>query len=230
MTKVSLEKMQKNESIGGVRQESSESVDKPCNENLEIPLGKFAISRSSNHGTLLNNLKIAFEFSERMIRSSLGPYSRDKLIVQGNLQGNIMVTNDGRTLMEQMFKLKSMNENKEQHPIHTLLYHLSKNQDTTIGDGTTSVVVLCGELCKMTMELIEKWDIDVDSIARGYNKTCDYVMREWLSIFDINSTLPNRKDKASRFINLGKMNCTNEIEIELIVARSVQVIFGEVNV
>ncbi|KAG2389593.1 hypothetical protein C9374_014153 [Naegleria lovaniensis] len=171
---------------------------------------------------LLNHLKLAYEFSDRYIRSSLGPYSRDKLIVKGDLQGTIMVTNDGRTLMEQMFKLRSMNENREQHPIHTLLYHLSKNQDTTIGDGTTSVVVLCGELCKLTIELIEKWGLSVDSIMKGYYKTCEYVLNEWLSIFEYANSASEqvRIERVSRFFNLNKLNVQDQQEIELTVAKS----------
>ncbi|KAF0979789.1 hypothetical protein FDP41_000942 [Naegleria fowleri] len=170
---------------------------------------------------LLNHLKLAYEFSDRYIRSSLGPYSRDKLIIKGDLQGTIMVTNDGRTLMEQMFKLRSMNENREQHPIHTLLYHLSKNQDTTIGDGTTSVAVLCGELCKLTIELIEKWNLSIDSIMKGYYKTCEYVLNEWLSLFESTNSSPQvRLEKASRFFNLKKIRFKGQKEIELIVAKS----------
>ncbi|EFC48942.1 predicted protein [Naegleria gruberi] len=154
-------------------------------DRLEIPLHTKNHHQQNSYSeeNLLNNLKLAYEFSKRLIRTSLGPFSKDKLIVKGDLQKSILVTNDGRTLMEEMFKLRSLNENREQHPIHTLLYQLSKNQDNTVGDGTTSVVVLCGEMCKLSVELIEKWNLSVDKIMKGFQKTLDYILREWLSVF-----------------------------------------------
>lgn len=80
-----------------------------------------------------------------VVRTSLGPASRDKLIVRSN--GEVVITNDGFKLLQEM---------KIQHPIGRLLVHLSKGQDEKIGDGTTSVVVLAGSLLSSSLPLIER--------------------------------------------------------------------------
>jgi T-complex protein 1 subunit epsilon len=59
----------------------------------------------------------------------------DKMLVSGD--GDVSVTNDGATIVEKM---------EIQHPTAKLLVELSQSQDNEIGDGTTGVVVLAGEL------------------------------------------------------------------------------------
>jgi chaperonin GroEL (HSP60 family) len=78
----------------------------------------------------------------------------DKLLIKSNgeYMGKVFkinktkVTNDGRTFLEEM---------KIENPIGKLLVQMSKNQDSSVGDGTTSVVVLCCKLCEKAGELLE---------------------------------------------------------------------------
>lgn len=65
----------------------------------------------------------------RIIRTSLGPKGLDKLLVSSD--GDIMVSNDGATILKQM---------DVDNEIAKLMVQLSQSQDDEIGDGTTGVV------------------------------------------------------------------------------------------
>lgn len=128
------------------------------------------------------NLLNAYKTSE-IVRTSLGPLGRDKLIVKEN--GEVLVTNDGKTLLEEM-KLKN--------PIARLLVNLSKNQDLAVGDGTTSVVVFCGQLCLKALQLQEKGIHPLD-IIEGYKIALEYSISELknMSIKEIESETEYKK-------------------------------------
>jgi T-complex protein 1 subunit epsilon len=115
--------------------------------------------------TELLNLKIVHKLSE-IVRTSLGPLGRDKLIVKSN--GEMLVTNDGKTLLEEM---------KIKNPIGKLIVNLSKNQDQNVGDGTTSVVVFIGELSLKAFELKRKGINSID-IIEGYKKSLDIALKQ----------------------------------------------------
>merc|ERR1711881_724559 len=62
-------------------------------------------------------------------------------------KGEVTITNDGATILEQM---------KVIHPAAKMLVELSKSQDIEAGDGTTSVVVLCGSLLEKAQQLLNQ--------------------------------------------------------------------------
>ncbi|VDN97044.1 unnamed protein product [Rodentolepis nana] len=90
------------------------------------------------------------------LQTSLGPKGLDKLLVSPD--GDITVTNDGRTILEKM---------DVQHEIAKLLVQLSRSQDDEIGDGTTGVVVLAGALLEQAEFLLDR-GIHPIRIADGY--------------------------------------------------------------
>lgn len=90
------------------------------------------------------------------LRTTLGPRGRDKLII-GVLKDEL-VTNDGATIMEKV-NLK--------HPIAKLMTYIAKTQDLETGDGTTTAVILIGELLKQAESLLEQ-KIHPTKIADGY--------------------------------------------------------------
>lgn len=92
------------------------------------------------------------------IRTSLGPRGMDKMIQSGN--GDVTITNDGATILKQMQVL---------HPAAKMLVELSKAQDVEAGDGTTSVVVICGSLLDACTSLLEK-GIHPTSISEAFQK------------------------------------------------------------
>lgn len=91
-----------------------------------------------------------------IIRSSLGPKGLDKMMVSGD--GDVMVTNDGATIMKEM---------DVDHEIGKLLVQLSQSQDDEIGDGTTGVVVLAGALLEQAESLLDR-GIHPIRIADGF--------------------------------------------------------------
>ncbi|KAI9171454.1 T-complex protein 1 subunit delta [Paramyrothecium foliicola] len=79
------------------------------------------------------------------IRTSLGPRGMDKMIRSG--KGETIITNDGNTMLKSMSVL---------HPTAKMLVNLSGAQDVEAGDGTTSVVVICGSLLGAADRLLSK--------------------------------------------------------------------------
>ena len=92
------------------------------------------------------------------IRTSLGPKGMDKMIQDP--KGEVTITNDGATILDQM---------KVVHPAAKMLVELSKAQDVEAGDGTTSVVVLCGSLLDAADRLLKK-GIHPTSISEAFQK------------------------------------------------------------
>ena len=95
------------------------------------------------------------------VRTTLGPKGMDKMIVDS--MGDITVTNDGVTILEEM---------QIEHPSAKMIVEVAKTQENEVGDGTTTAVVLAGELLKNAETLL---DIDVHPavIARGYRLAAD---------------------------------------------------------
>merc|ERR1711981_213840 len=92
------------------------------------------------------------------IRTSLGPKGMDKMIQDP--KGEVTITNDGATILDQM---------KVVHPAAKMLVELSKAQDVEAGDGTTSVVVLCGSLLEASDRLLKK-GLHPTSISEAFQK------------------------------------------------------------
>ena len=81
--------------------------------------------------------------------------------------GEVIITNDGATILHKM---------RVEQPAAKMLVELSKSQDVVAGDGTTSVVVLCGSLLKKSLELLEKGvhpTIVSDAFNMAAEKACE---------------------------------------------------------
>ena len=79
------------------------------------------------------------------IKGTLGPYGGDLLLVDEN--GKQTITNDGATVMKLLDIV---------HPAARILTDIARSQDAEVGDGTTSVVVLAGEILKEIKEQVEQ--------------------------------------------------------------------------
>ena len=111
--------------------------------------------RSTGKNAQKMNIQAAKAVAET-VRTTLGPKGMDKMIVDS--LGDITVTNDGVTILEEM---------KIEHPSAKMIVEVAKTQEDEIGDGTTTAVVLAGELLKNAEALLEK-DVHPTVIARGY--------------------------------------------------------------
>jgi archaeal chaperonin len=92
------------------------------------------------------------------VRTTLGPKGMDKMLVDS--MGDIVVTNDGVTILREM---------EIEHPAAKMLVEVAKTQEDEVGDGTTTAVVIAGELLKKAEDLLEQ-DVHPTVIAMGYRR------------------------------------------------------------
>eukprot|EP00158_Paraphelidium_tribonemae_P000664 Partr_v1_DN23105_c1_g1_i1_m44081 putative T-complex protein 1 subunit delta len=110
-----------------------------------MPAGDTTVNRSAKSDDVRRGNIIAAKGVADAVRTSLGPKGMDKMIQSKD--GEVIITNDGATIMSHMQVF---------HPTAKMLVELSKAQDIEAGDGTTSVVVLCGSLLDKCQELLDK--------------------------------------------------------------------------
>ncbi len=121
----------------------------------QILVLKEGTRREKGRGALSNNIAAAKAISDS-VRSTLGPRGLDKMLVDS--MGDVVVTNDGVTILKEM---------DVEHPAAKMLVEVAKTQDQEAGDGTTTAVVLAGELLKRAESLIEQ-NIHPTIISQGY--------------------------------------------------------------
>lgn len=112
--------------------------------------------RDAQHGNI-TAVKVVAE----SVRSALGPKGMDKMLVDSF--GDVTITSDGRTILDEM---------DIQHPAAKMLVEVAKAQDNEAGDGTTSAVIIAGELLGKAEELIEK-GVHPTVIIDGYKKAAE---------------------------------------------------------
>jgi len=95
------------------------------------------------------------------VRSSLGPKGMDKMLVESF--GDVTITNDGAVILKEM---------DVQHPAAKMMVEVSKTQDDEVGDGTTTAVLLAGELLSKAENLLEK-DVHATVIVDGYRRAAE---------------------------------------------------------
>jgi thermosome len=109
--------------------------------------------REAQHANIM-----AAKIVAESVRSSLGPKGMDKMLVDSF--GDVTITSDGRTVLSEM---------DIQHPAAKMMVEVSKTQDDEVGDGTTSAVIIAGELLNKAEELIDK-NVHPTVIIDGYRK------------------------------------------------------------
>ena len=90
------------------------------------------------------------------VRTTLGPKGMDKMLVDS--LGDIVITNDGATILEQI---------DVQHPAAKMIIEIAKTQDKEAGDGTTTAVVIAGELLAKAEELLDQ-NVHPSIVIKGY--------------------------------------------------------------
>jgi len=94
-----------------------------------------------------------------ILRTTLGPRGLDKLVYDDR---NVTISNDGATVMGLLDIV---------HPAAQTLVQIAKSQDAEVGDGTTSVVLLAGELLKRSKEMVLE-GVNPHTIVQGYREAC----------------------------------------------------------
>ena len=111
--------------------------------------------RERGKGATANNIAAARAVADA-VRSTLGPRGMDKMLVDS--MGDITITNDGVTILKEV---------DVEHPAAKMIVEVAKTQDQQCGDGTTTAVVLAGELLKRSESLLEQ-NVHPTVIVRGF--------------------------------------------------------------
>jgi thermosome len=95
------------------------------------------------------------------VRTTLGPKGMDKMLVDST--GSVVVTNDGVTILDEM---------EIEHPAANMIVEVAQTQEDEVGDGTTTAVVISGELLSKAEDLLDQ-DIHATILAQGYRQAAE---------------------------------------------------------
>jgi len=152
---------------------------------IPILVLKEGTQREKGKGAQHNNIQAAKAIADA-VRSTLGPKGMDKMLVDS--MGDVVITNDGVTILKEI---------DVEHPGAKMLVEVAKTQDEECGDGTTTAVILAGELLKKAEDLIEQ-NVHPTVINTGYRMAAE---------------------KATEVLNKAAMNVSvNDTEILKIIA------------
>ncbi len=125
-----------------------------------ILIMKEGTERTRGKDAMENNIAAAKVIAEA-VRTSLGPMGMDKMLV--DQFGDVVITNDGATILKEI---------DVQHPAAKMMVEVAKTQDSEVGDGTTTSVILAGELLKRAEKLLQQ-KIHPTVITEGFRKAAD---------------------------------------------------------
>lgn len=123
--------------------------------NAPVLILREGTKRDKGKDAQFNNITAARAIADA-VRSSLGPRGMDKMLVDSI--GDVVITNDGVTILKEM---------DVQHPAAKMLVEVAKTQDQEVGDGTTTSVIIAGELLKKSLDLVDS-NVHPTIIASGY--------------------------------------------------------------
>jgi thermosome len=118
---------------------------------------KEGTGRSRGKEAQRNNIMAARIIAEA-VKTTLGPRGMDKMLIDS--MGDIKITNDGAVILKEI---------DVQHPAAKMVVEVAKTQDDMVGDGTTTAVILAGELLGKAQELLDQ-KIHSTTVVSGYRK------------------------------------------------------------
>src|SRR5512137_740616 len=150
------------------------------------------------------------------VRTTLGPKGMDKMLV--DTMGDVVITNDGVTILKEM---------DIEHPAAKMMVEIAKTQDQEVGDGTTTAVVLAGELLKQAEGLLEQ-EIHPTVIAAGYRAAADKSM-EILKSMTVNVSVKDQELLKMIAITAmtGKGSGTARDELAVLAVEAVKAVVDE---
>ncbi len=122
---------------------------------------KEGTKRETGKDAIKNNIEAAIAIAQS-VRTSLGPRGMDKMLVDS--LGDIVITNDGVTILKEM---------DVEHPAAKMMVEVSKTQDSFVGDGTTTAVVIAGALLQQAEGLINQNVHPPTVISEGYRMAAE---------------------------------------------------------
>jgi thermosome len=148
--------------------------------NQPIFILKEGSKREKGKDAQYNNIMAARAIADA-VRSTLGPRGMDKMLVDS--MGDVVITNDGVTILKEI---------DVEHPAAKMLVEVAKTQDEECGDGTTTAVILTGELLKKSIDLIDA-NVHPTIITAGYRMAANKAME----VLDSVSVKVEPKDRVT---------------------------------
>jgi thermosome len=150
------------------------------------------------------------------VRTTLGPKGMDKMLV--DTMGDVVITNDGVTILKEM---------DIEHPAAKMMVEIAKTQDAEVGDGTTTAVVVAGELLKQAEALLDQ-EIHPTVIAAGYRDATDKSM-EILKSMAVKVTIKDEDllKKIAITAMTGKGSGTARDDLATLAVKAVKAIVDE---
>ena len=143
---------------------------------VPIIILKEGTERKQGKDAQKNNIAAAKAVAEA-VRTTLGPKGMDKMLVDS--LGDVTITNDGATILDTI---------DIEHPAAKMIVEVAKTQDDKVGDGTTTSVIISGELLNLAQELMDQ-SVHPTIIIRGYRKALvksKEILKELATKIDIN--------------------------------------------
>lgn len=140
--------------------------------------------QSQGRGQIISNINACLAV-QSTIKSTLGPYGGDLLLVDEN--GRQTITNDGATVMKLLDIV---------HPAARILTDIARSQDAEVGDGTTSVVVLAGEVLKEIKDYVDQ-GVSSQTIIKGLRRASQMAVNKIKEIA-VNTTESNQRETLQK--------------------------------
>ncbi|OLD03781.1 MAG: thermosome subunit [Crenarchaeota archaeon 13_1_40CM_3_53_5] len=131
--------------------------------NQPILILKEGSARNRGKDAQRSNISAARIVTE-VVKTTLGPRGMDKMLVDS--LGDVTVTSDGATVLDEL---------DVQHPAAKMLVEVAKTQDDEVGDGTTTAVVIAGELLRRAEMLLDQ-GLHPTVINAGFRKAEEKAM------------------------------------------------------
>lgn len=167
-----------------------------------------------------------------ILRTTLGPRGLDKLIHEG--RGKVTISNDGATILKLLDIV---------HPAARTLVDIAKSQDAEVGDGTTSVALLAGEMLRNCKDYIQD-GLHPRTIIRAYRKASELAIQRVRHLaVDIHGSTPeetrtllkrcastslnskliaHQKDFFSNIVTDAVLSLDSDLDLSLIGIKKVQ--------
>ena len=130
------------------------------NQYMVLPEGA---SRLLGKEAQRTNIAVGYAVAS-IVKTTLGPKGMDKMLVSE--LGDIVITNDGATILEEM---------NVEHPVAKIIVEVAKTQDKEVGDGTTTAVIIAGDLLRNAGNLLDQ-GIPPAAIIKGYDMAREKAM------------------------------------------------------
>lgn len=130
----------------------------------QIVFLKDGTDTSQGLGQLVSNINACLAVVD-ILRTTLGPRGLDKLIDEG--RGKVTISNDGATILKLLDIV---------HPAARTLVDIARSQDAQVGDGTTSVTILAGEMLKNCKDYLQD-GLHPRVVIRAYRKSCALIQQ-----------------------------------------------------